>query len=245
MQDAQHGPGDEPVAPVGQGRRPVQGVQFVAQEEELGQRPGMERQGHLGRKRRRGGASTRRGHRRPAAAGCGEGCVGQVLPGRPLVKEAQVELAQAGADVGPGRRIDLRRGEQGGHGIEVDPHSQPALRAGLERRGAAAAEGVKDDVAGSRVAGDEGMGKPRGEHREIAAHGVERVAPEALLELPLGLQGERRERDRFGDEAKRRLAKARSSRSYRRDGGRGARRWHAGRASSLRVARRVRAGRRC
>ena len=143
------------------------------------------------------GAAARRGDRRAAARpGAASAASARSCQAARSSTEAQVELAEASADIGPGRRIDLRRREQGGERIEVVADADPALGAGLQRRGAAAAERVKDDVAGPRVAGDEGVGEARREARQVRAHGVERVAPEALLVLPLGLQRQRRERDR-------------------------------------------------
>ena len=80
------------------------------------------------------------------------------------------------------------------HRIEVVADADAALGTGLERRRPASAEGIEDDITGPAVARDEGMRQRCREHREVAAHGVEGVAPEALLHLPLGLDVEPRQR---------------------------------------------------
>jgi hypothetical protein len=64
-----------------------------------------------------------------------------------------------------------------GEGVEIVADPDPAFGAGLERDGAAAGEGIEDDVTGPAVAGDEGVGQGRGEAREVRAHGMEGVAP--------------------------------------------------------------------
>ena len=70
-------------------------------------------------------------------------------------------------------------------GLRSLPAPIAPLGAGLQRRRAAAAERVQDHVAGARVAGDEGVGQAGREAGQVRAHGVEAVAPEPLLVLPL------------------------------------------------------------
>ena len=72
---------------------------------------------------------------------------------------------------------------------------RPSAQAWSGRR-AAPGERVEDDVARPRVAGDEGVGQGRREAREVRAHRVEGVAPQALLVLPLGREGDRRQLER-------------------------------------------------
>src|SRR5918995_603094 len=50
---------------------------------------------------------------------------------------------------------------------------------------AAGAERVQDDVAQTRVAGDERVGERRRKAGEVRAHRVQAVAPQARLHLPL------------------------------------------------------------
>src|SRR6478752_1725461 len=68
--------------------------------------------------------------------------------------------------------------------------SQPADPAFQPSRSAA-----RRVVTGARVARDEGVGEGRREAREVRAHRVERVAPQALLVLPLGRELDRGQLD--------------------------------------------------
>ena len=111
------------------------------------------------------------------------------VPGQP-------ELGQPGHRLRPGRRLDLGRGQQVGERVEVVADADPALGAGLEGCRAAPGERVEDDVARPRVARDEGVGQGGREAREVRAHRVEGVAPQALLVLPLGREGDRRQLER-------------------------------------------------
>ena len=129
----------------------------------------------------------------------------------------EAELGEPGHGGGPGRRSDLGRGQQVGERVEVVADADPALRARLERGGAATRERIEDHVTGPRIAGDEGVGEGGREAREVRAHRVERVAPQALLGLPLGFQRDRRqfERELEGELARGGRARWRSVRSGR------------------------------
>ena len=61
---------------------------------------------------------------------------------------------------------------------------------------AAAAERIEDDVARPRIASDERVGEGCRKARQVRAHRVKRVAPQPLLVLPLGRQGDGREFER-------------------------------------------------
>ena len=73
------------------------------------------------------------------------------------------------------------------HRVKVVADAHSALCARLERRRSAAAEGVQHDVTRAAVARDEGVCERSREHRQVAAHRMEGMAPEALLELPFRL----------------------------------------------------------
>ena len=77
-----------------------------------------------------------------------------------------------------------------GQRIEVVPDTDAALGGRLDGRRAAAGERIEHDVAGPAVAGDERVHERGREAREVRAHGVEAVAPQARLVLPLGLDGQ-------------------------------------------------------
>ena len=169
--------------------------------QQLGERPGVERERDLdrdgfvagGRAAARAGARDHRDLRRLVSAATrapsASHSAGDGVP-------AQAELGEARDGLGPGRRLDLGRGQQVGEGVEVVADADPALGARLERRRAAAGERIEDDVAGPRVARDERVGQGGREAREVRAHRVERVAPQPLLVLPLGRQGHRRQFER-------------------------------------------------
>ena len=114
-------------------------------------------------------------------------------PGRRVGRPGETERRDPRPRLGRRRRLDLRRGQQVGERVEVVADADPALGRRLERRRAAARERVEDDVAAPRVAGDERVGEGGREAREVRAHRVERVAPEALLVLPLGRDPDRRQ----------------------------------------------------
>ena len=80
-----------------------------------------------------------------------------------------------------------------GERVEVVADSDPALGTGLQRARPATAERVEDDVAGPRVAGDEGVGEGRREARQVGAHRMEPVTPQPLLVLPLRGDGQGRQ----------------------------------------------------
>src|SRR6185503_14329612 len=86
-----------------------------------------------------------------------------------------------------------------------------------ERRGAATRERIEHDVARPRVAGDEGVREGGREARQVRAHRVERVAPQALLRLPVGFEGDRREFERQleGELARGRRGRGTRARSVR------------------------------
>ena len=136
------------------------------------------------------------GTREPGAPGSAE----MRAPGRASQREFAFQASRSWASrviaCGAGRRLDLGRGQQVGERIEVVADADPALGAGLEGRRAAPRERVEDDVARPRVARDEGMGEGGREAREVRAHRVEGVAPQALLVLPLGREGDRRQLER-------------------------------------------------
>ena len=180
----------------------IVGVQAGSQVQHLGQRARVEGQRDFGRD---GGAGSRPSSRAADGRLPGAGATdGSAEPG-------------VGDDRGPGRsratpprrrtrpgaatatrvltsalrgRIDLGRGQDVGEGVEVVAGADAALGAGLQRSRAAAAEGVQDHVAGAGVAGDEGVGQAGREAGQVRAHGVEAVAPEPLLVLPLGGDGQ-------------------------------------------------------
>ena len=190
VEDAGDGGGQEAVGPVVEPER-------GPDEQELAERPRVERQGDLDRdvfdaigvRVARPGARDQgcRGvGRRPDPFGEGQPAGGGRVPGQP-------ELGQSRRRLRARRRLDLGRGQQVGERVEVVADADPALRAGLERGRAAPGERVEDDVTRPRIAGDERMGEGRREAREIRAHRMEGVAPQPLLVLPLGGEGECRQ----------------------------------------------------
>src|SRR3989304_1150812 len=97
---------------------------------------------------------------------------------------------EAVSRLGSAGRLHLRGGQQMGERVEVVADADPALRRGLERGRAPPGEGVEDDVTGPAVARDEGVRQRRWKARQVRAHRVERVAPQALLGFPLRLDRE-------------------------------------------------------
>ena len=119
--------------------------------------------------------------------------LGERQPGRRVGGPGEAEGGEPGPGLGRGGGLELGGGQDVGERVEVVADADPALGDRLERGRAAAAEGVEDDVARPRVARDEGVGERRREAREVRAHRVEAVAPEAGLVLPLGFDPERGE----------------------------------------------------
>ena len=172
-----------------------------ADEEQLSERPRVEREGDLDRhaapSRRRGPSpEPATGTRASLAPGSALDPRRERQPARGVRVPGQAKRRQTGRGLGPGRRLDLRGGEQVGERVEVVADADPPLRAGLERRRAAAGERIEDDVARARVAGDERVREGGREAREVGAHRVERVAPQPLLVLPLGRDRDRRQLER-------------------------------------------------
>ncbi len=151
-------------------------IECVAQEQELGKRARVEGEGNLRRHRIGptigGGGLDRPGELQPVLrAGC---------PHEP-------ERRHSRARFGSGRRVELGGGQEVGEWVEVVADADPALSRGLERRRAAPGERIEDDVARPAVAGDERVREGRREARQVRAHRVQRVAPQAGLRLPVGL----------------------------------------------------------
>ena len=190
MEDARDGGREEPVGPVGKAQR-------GPHEQQLGQGLGMERQDDLCRDRLVGRRRVARaGTRDEGRAGIGDDPQGECQPRRGLPVPGQAELREAGRRRCPGRRADLGRGQQVSERIEVVPHSDAALRAGLQWRGAASRERIEDHITRPRIARDEGVREGGREAREVGTHRVERVAPQALLRLPFGRERDRRQVER-------------------------------------------------
>ena len=191
MEDAGDRGGEEPV-------RPIVELQGRPDEQQLAERVRMEREGDLARD----GLDARRATSRDPARGT------SVAPGSAMTRRAssdqgaasrvpgQPQLGESGRGRPAGRRADLGRGQQVGERVEVVADADPALGAGLERGRAAPGERIEDDVARPRVASDERMGQGGREAREVRAHRVERVAPQPLLVLPLGCEGDDRQLER-------------------------------------------------
>ena len=166
-----------------------------ADEQELRQRARVEREGDLvgdglGARVRTVAAAGGRDERR-RVAGCG-------------VTTRSARASQAAASAAQARRRAARRvrasagvaglelggGQDVGERVEVVADADAALGGRLERapcRGRRTGRGRRRRAA---VARDEGVGERRREAREVRAHRVEAVAPEAGLVLPLGLDGE-------------------------------------------------------
>ena len=126
----------------------------------------------------------------------GRDAPGQRRPRLGVGDPGEAQLRQPGHRRGTRRRLDLRGGQQVGERVEVVADTDPPLRARLQGRRAATGERIEDDVTRPRVARDERVGQRRREAREVRAHRMERVAPEALLGLPLGFDRDGRQRDR-------------------------------------------------
>ncbi len=166
MEDAGDRRGEETIPWVAQ-------VEVTAQEQQLGERAAVEGGSDLPRERpepalRSFGKCTRPG------GGNGHPVVRFKGPIDPKAREPGLRLRAA-------RRVDLGRREQGRQRVGVAPGADSALGAGLQGHGAAACEGVEDDIAGARVPRDQRMGDGRRERAEVRAHGVEAVAPESGL----------------------------------------------------------------
>ena len=193
VEDAGDGGGQEPVGPVVE-------VERRAHEQQLAERARVERQGDLDRdgldairgRRPRTGAR----HERSRVERIGRHTCAQCQPVARARVPGQTELREPGRRLRTRRRLDLGRGQQVSERVEVVADPDPPLRARLERCRAATRERIEDDVAWSRVAGDEGVGERRRKARQVRAHRVERMAPQALLVLPLGSERDRRQLER-------------------------------------------------
>ncbi len=190
MQDAGDGRGEEPV-------RAVVELEGRPDEQQLRQRVRVEGEGHLGRDQLVGRAPVVRAcPRNPRAGRVRHDPLGDREPIGRLGIPGESELGQAGRGRAARRRLELGRGQQVGERVQVIADADASLRAGLERGSAAAGERVENDIAGSRIARDEGMREGGRKARQVRAHRVERVAPQALLRLPFGLDGHRRQIER-------------------------------------------------
>ena len=129
-------------------------------------------------------------------SGLGRDACAQGQPVARVRVPGEAELGEPGRRLRACRRFDLGRRQEVGERVEVVADADPALGAGLEGRRAAPGERVQDDVTRSRVARDEGVGQGGREAREVRAHRVEGVAPQPLLVLPLGREGDRRQLER-------------------------------------------------
>ena len=193
VQDPGQGGGEEPVGRLVEAQR-------AAHEQQLGERPLVERERDLVRDalvviaRPAAGAGRRDPRRR--MGGAHEHALGEGQPARGVRVPRQPERGEPRARLGRRRGIHLGRGQQVGERVEVVADADPALGARLERGRAATGERVEDDVTGSRVAGDERVGECRRKAREVRAHRVEAVAPQPLLGLPLGRDRQLREPER-------------------------------------------------
>ncbi len=177
-------------------------VETRAREEDLGQRPRVEREGDLrgdglaaltgavGRTCGRNEPRQRRG--RPS-----DHAGRQVQPAGRLERPVDPKARQPCLQLADRRWPDLGSRQDVGQRVEVVAHADASLRARLEGRRAAPAERVQDDVARPRVARDERVGEGRREAGQVRAHRVVGVAPQSRLALPVGLErqlGERGER---------------------------------------------------
>ncbi len=172
----------------------------VRTQEQLRQRPRVERERDLVRDGLRAGvraaAGAGRGHQRRRVARVRLHLLRQGEPGRRVGVPGEAEGGEAGAGLRGRRGLQLGGRQDVRERVEVVADADPSLGDRLERGRAAAAERVEHDVARARVARDEGVRQRRREAREVRAHRVEAVAPEAGLVLPLGLDRERGERAR-------------------------------------------------
>ena len=126
-------------------------------------------------------------------------------PGAALTRSASDEPAggvavpgesqrrEPGPGLGGRRRLELGCRQNLRERVEVVADPDPALGDRLEGRRAAAAERVEHHVAGAGVAGDERVREGRREAREVRAHRVEAVAPQAWLRLPVRLDRQGRQ----------------------------------------------------
>ena len=170
-------------------------------EQELAQRPRVEGEGDLG-----GNGLAARSPGRSA-----EPAAGTRRRGAPAAtRAASSSQAAASNDQSmrrPARRASSSRAVGGStlaavrtwaSGLRSLPTPiRPSAQAWSGRR-AAPGERVEDDVAGARVAGDEGVGEGRREAGQVRAHRVVGVAPQARPVLPVGLDARGREGERTG-----------------------------------------------
>jgi hypothetical protein len=128
----------------------------------------MEGEGDLIRDRfMSSGHVTRAGPRDDRATGVGDDTLTQCQPRRSLRVPGESELGEPGRGRGTRSGLDLGCGQQVGERVEVVADADAALRAGLERGGAAPREGIEHDVAGPRVASDERVGEGRREAGKV------------------------------------------------------------------------------
>ena len=171
-------------------------------EQELTEGLRVERDGDFGRNGldiggAGGPAAGRRPGRRDARrGGIGRHPLGEGEPARGIGVPGEAQGRQTRGRGRPARRLHLRRGQEVGERVEIVADADPSLGAGLQGRRAAPAERIEDDVARPRVACDERVGQGGREAREVRAHRVEGVAPQALLGLPFGLDADGRQVER-------------------------------------------------
>ena len=190
MQDAGDRGGEEPV-------RPIVQLQGRPDEQQLGKGVRVEREGDLAWDDLLGAPDVARsGSWDEGRAGIGDDPPRKLRPGRRLGVPGEPQLGEARRRRPAGRRANLGRGQQVGERVEVVADPDAPFGAGLERGRAAPREWVEDDVARPRVASDERMRQRCGEAREVRAHRMERVAPQPLLGLPLGCEGDDRQLER-------------------------------------------------
>ena len=146
--------------------------------------------------RRQAPASRRAARAQPGRSGSAATRAPSASQSRELAFQASRSCGEPCRRLRTRRRLDLGRGQQVRERVEVVADPDPPLRARLERCRAATRERIEDDVARSRVAGDEGVGERGREARQVRAHRVEGVAPQALLVLPLGSERDRRQLER-------------------------------------------------
>jgi hypothetical protein len=126
-------------------------------------------------------------------AGPGDDPLAEREPRRGVGVPGESECGEPRSGLGGHAGLHLGGGQHLGEGVEVVADADPSLGERLQGRGAASGERVQDDVAGPAVAGDERVRERRREAREIRAHGVQAVAPQPRLELPVRLDRDRGE----------------------------------------------------
>ncbi len=147
----------------------------------------MEAQRDLEGERGVGTGAPRTGNGDAEWPGRSDRAPGKFQPGLRLLGPAEPQFAQPGTELQRGGRVDLGRGQQVGHRVEVDADADATLRTGLQSGRAPTAERIEYDIPRAAVSGDKGVRERRGEHRQIAAHRVKGMAPQPLLVLPVGL----------------------------------------------------------